>query len=192
MALLSLLNQIHSHVQSIHIPFRKDESTQFHDYCNGLAKFHVAETDIESQLHDYKKKPCYYCSRLRRKYILEYAQENGISKIVFAHHRDDVVETFLMNMLYQDEISTMMPKQVLFGGKFEIIRPFFMVPEYLIQKYAVEQNLPVAKNPCAFTNDTKRESVRELLKHMQKQNQSRDIREHIFKSILHINPEFMP
>jgi tRNA 2-thiocytidine biosynthesis protein TtcA len=153
---------------------------------------YTPDFEIEPLLSGCSKRPCYNCSRFRRKAILEFAESRNITKIVFAHHRDDVIETFFMNMLYQDEISTMVPKQKLFDGKFEIIRPLYLVPEYLIQKYADELKLPVAKNPCSFSNDTKRTEVRKLLKTIQNTNSKRDMREHIFKSILNVNTEFMP
>ena len=73
----------------------------------------MEKTDFGPLSHsDYNKKnPCFLCSRLRRKRNLEIAAEQGCNKIAFAHHRDDIVETLLLNMFYAREISTMVPSQ---------------------------------------------------------------------------------
>jgi tRNA 2-thiocytidine biosynthesis protein TtcA len=85
----------------------------------------MEKTDIGNLAHsDFNKKnPCFLCSRLRRKRIFEIADAEGCNKIAFAHHRDDIIETLLINMFYGREISTMMPNQRIFGGKLHIIRP---------------------------------------------------------------------
>ncbi|HOU55607.1 MAG TPA: ATP-binding protein, partial [Smithellaceae bacterium] len=85
----------------------------------------MEKTDIGTLSHsDFNRKnPCFLCSRLRRKRIFEIADEKGCNKIAFAHHRDDIIETLLINLFYGREISAMMPNQSIFGGKLHIIRP---------------------------------------------------------------------
>ena len=85
----------------------------------------LEKTDIGPLSHsDYNRKnPCFLCSRLRRKRIFEIAAAKGCNKIAFAHHRDDIIETLLINLFYGREISTMLPNQTIFGGKLHIIRP---------------------------------------------------------------------
>lgn len=192
LSLLKILSKLHPHVEAIHIPFSSTEPGTYHEFCQSLAPYHVPDIEISKLIKTTLKKPCFNCTKARRKVILEYAESRNIRKIVFAHHRDDVIETFIMNMLYQDELSTMNPRQPLFGGRFEIIRPLYMVPEYLIRKYADENSLPIAKNTCGYGDQTKRSYVRKLLHDIQLENTGRDIREHVFNSLLNPNFDFMP
>jgi len=151
----------------------------------------MEKTDIGPLAHsDYNKKnPCFLCSRLRKKRIIEIAEENGCSKIAFAHHKDDIVETLLLNMFYAREISTMVPNQSIFKGKFHIIRPLAYIRESLIKKYAKEQGFPVIKNRCPTSKVSKRVYIKNVLDELEKQN--KDIRENIFKSMSYVKPEYL-
>ncbi|MDD5775696.1 MAG: ATP-binding protein, partial [Candidatus Omnitrophica bacterium] len=110
----------------------------------------MEKTDIGPLSHsDYNRKnPCFLCSRLRRKRIFEIAAERGCNKIAFAHHRDDIVETLLLNMFYAREISTMVPNQRIFAGRLHIIRPLAYLREALVKKYAAERQFPMIENGC--------------------------------------------
>jgi len=91
---------------------------------------------------------------MRRKRIFEIANENGCNRIAFAHHKDDIIETLLINIFYGREISTMMPDQSVFGGKFHIIRPLAYIREPLIQKVCKGENIPVIETVPYETNLT--------------------------------------
>jgi tRNA 2-thiocytidine biosynthesis protein TtcA len=153
---------------------------------------YMEKTEIGPLSHsDYNKKnPCFLCSRLRRKRIFEIAEEKGCTKIAFAHHKDDIIETLLINLFYGREISTMMPKQTIFQGKLHIIRPFAYIGEDLIKKYAKEQRLPTAKNKCPTSNTSRRIYIKKLLKKMERDN--KDIRGNIYKALRHIKSDYLP
>jgi tRNA 2-thiocytidine biosynthesis protein TtcA len=106
---------------SDYVAYREMEKYfQAHQYPYVMEK-----TDIGVLAHSEfnRKNPCFLCSRLRRKRIFEIADAHGCNKIAFAHHRDDIIETLLINLFYGREISTMLPNQSIFGGKLHIIRP---------------------------------------------------------------------
>jgi tRNA 2-thiocytidine biosynthesis protein TtcA len=155
-------------------------------------KYVMEKTDIGVISHtDFNRKnPCFLCSRLRRKRIFEIANEKRCNKIAFAHHRDDIIETLLLNMFYGREISTMMPKQSIFGGKLHIIRPLVYLREELVKKYSYERQFPTVKNECPSSENSKRSYVKKLLKELELENS--EIRHNIFKAMNHVKPDYLP
>ncbi len=202
LVMLALLNTPmvflpHFSVVVVNIDLGFDEKYRGHDKLrrylrkNGY-EYVIEKTDIGLLAHsDYNKKnPCFLCSRMRRKRIFELANENGCNKIAFAHHKDDIIETLLINMFYGREISTMMPDQPVFGGKFHIIRPLAYIRESLIKKYARENDMPVISDMCPTSGTSRRRYVKKILDDMEKVN--KDVRENIFKSMSHVKMEYLP
>lgn len=91
---------------------------------------------------------CSLCSRLRRGIIYRYAEENGFTKIALGHHRDDLIRTVLMSMLYNGDIRSMPPKLLSDNKKHIVIRPLCYVQEKDIITYAQEQAYPII--PCTL------------------------------------------
>lgn len=151
----------------------------------------MEKTDIGPVAHSdvNRKNPCFLCSRLRRKRIFEIAAERGCNKIAFAHHRDDIVETLLINMFYAREISTMVPSQRIFGGRLHIIRPLAYIRESLLKKFALERRFPVAQNLCPTSRTSRRLYIKNLLSELEKEN--KDIRDNIFRSMQHVKPDYL-
>lgn len=151
----------------------------------------MEKTDIGNLAHsDFNKKnPCFLCSRLRRKRIFEIAAAEGCNKIAFAHHRDDIIETLLINMFYGREISTMMPNQSIFGGQLHIIRPLAYLKEGFIKKYSRERRFPVLKNNCPSNRTSKRIYIKKLLNKLEKDHEG--IRDNIYKAMSHVKPDYM-
>jgi tRNA 2-thiocytidine biosynthesis protein TtcA len=152
----------------------------------------IDRTDIGPVAHSEvnRKNPCFLCSRLRRRRIFEIAAERGCNKIALAHHRDDMIETLLLNMFYSREISTMMPKQQLFGGALHIIRPLAYIQEGLIKKFARERQFPVVGNRCPTSGNSRRRYIKELLNMLEKDN--RLIRDNVFRAMKRVKTDYMP
>jgi len=155
-------------------------------------EYKMEKTSIGPLAHsDFNRKnPCFLCSRLRRKRIFEIAAAESCNKIAFAHHRDDIIETLLINMFYGREISTMMPNQGIFSGTLHIIRPLVYVREELIKKYSRERGFPVIKNLCPSSASSRRIYIKNLLNELEKEN--KNIRDNIFKSLGHVKPDYLP
>lgn len=151
----------------------------------------MEKTDIGNLSHSEfnKKNPCFLCSRLRRKRIFEIAEAEGCNKIAFAHHRDDIIETLLINMFYGREISTMMPNQSIFGGKLHIIRPLAYLKEELIKNYSKERRFLVLKNNCPSSRTSKRIYIKKLLNKLEKDHE--DVRDNIYKAMSHVKPDYL-
>jgi tRNA 2-thiocytidine biosynthesis protein TtcA len=152
----------------------------------------IEKTDIGPLSHsDYNRKnPCFLCSRLRRKRLFEIAAEKGCNKIALAHHKDDIIETLLINIFYGREISTMMPNQSIFGGKLHIIRPLALIREDLVKKYGRERGFPIIENPCPTGGMSRRVIVKKMIRDLEKDN--KNIRENIFKAMAHVKPDYLP
>ena len=154
-------------------------------------RYVMEKTDIGNLAHSdiNKKNPCFLCSRLRRKRIFEIADAEGCNKIAFAHHRDDIIETLLINMFYGREISTMVPNQRIFRGKLHIIRPLAYLQEELIKKYSRECQFPAIKNECPTSHTSKRNYIKKLLDELQRDN--KEIRDNIYKAMSHVKPDYL-
>jgi len=151
----------------------------------------IEKTDIGPVAHSEfnRKNPCFLCSRLRRKRIFEIAAAKGCNRIAFAHHRDDIIETLLINLFYGREISTMKPDQSIFRGALHIIRPLTYIREGLIKKYAGERGFKVVANRCPTSKTSKRLYVKELLHSLEKDN--RQIRHNIWTAMHHVKKDYL-
>ena len=91
---------------------------------------------------------CSLCSRLRRGIIYRYAEEKGFTKIALGHHRDDMIRTLMMSILYNGDIRSMPPKLLSDNKKHVVIRPLCYVQEKDIITFATEQAYPII--PCTL------------------------------------------
>jgi len=139
-----------------------------------------------------RKNPCFLCSLHRRKKVYEVAYEQRCNKIAYGHHKDDIVETLLINILYGRKIEAMNPVQDVFRGKMQIIRPLAYIEETLLKKFALESQLPILPKSCPVDSLTRRQKVKEIIARLQREEKNADIRENIFKSLSHVNIHFAP
>ena len=107
--------------------------------------------------------PCFLCSWYRRKELFNVAQEIGCNKIALGHHRDDVVQTLLMNLIYQGAVAAMPPKLKMDKMPIELIRPLYLIDEEDLIAYAAERNYQKQVKLCPFEHVSSREKVKNLL-----------------------------
>lgn len=137
-----------------------------------------------------RENPCFLCARLRRRRLFEIAGERNCAKIALGHHRDDALETFLLNILYSGETSTMLPAQVFFKGLFTIIRPFYLVPEALIARLARRWKPPIFNSGCPSNGRTKRAQVKNWLRELAQDNDK--IPGNVFRAMFNCRPDYLP
>jgi len=114
---------------------------------------------------------CSLCSRLRRGIIYRYAEEHGFNKIALGHHRDDLIRTLLMSMLYNGDIRSMPPKLLSDNKKHIIIRPLCYVQERDIITYALEQQYPIIPcTLCGSQDNLARKRIGTLIDELAKDN----------------------
>ena len=114
---------------------------------------------------------CSLCSRLRRGNIYRYAEEHEFTKIALGHHRDDLVRTLLMSILYGGEIRSMPPKLLTDNKKHIVIRPLAYCQEKDIIQYAKEQEFPIIPcNLCGSQDNLARQRVKRLIDDLATEN----------------------
>ena len=114
---------------------------------------------------------CSLCSRLRRGIIYRYAEENGFTKIALGHHRDDLIRTVLMSMLYNGDIRSMPPKLLSDNKKHIVIRPLCYAQEKDIITYATEQAYPIIPcTLCGSQENLARKRVARLIDQLTEEN----------------------
>lgn len=162
-----------------------------HLQATGVA--YVTETsDIGSLAHSpvNRKNPCFLCSRLRRRRLFEIAAAQNCNKIALGHHRDDIVETLLINLFYGREISTMVPRQPLFGGRLSLIRPLAYVREELLKRYAREQAFPILPERCPTAATSYRRRVKALLADLEAGHPG--VRENVCRALGNVKLAYLP
>lgn len=166
-----------------------DQMTSF--FLTHGFEFRVIESDIGPKAHgpQNRENPCFLCSRLRRKLLFQTAEEVGCNRMAFGHHKDDLIETFFLNVFYGASISTMVPVQGFFGGKLTLIRPFYLVDEELIRRYAQLMDWPEISLDCPTAGSSKREEIKNMLKHFYRSN--RKIKGNIFHALHNVNAEYL-
>ncbi len=152
---------------------------------------HVAHTDDGVVAHsaENRENPCFLCSMRRRRRLFETADRLRCTKIALGHNRDDIVETFFMNMCYAGEISTMQPAQDFFGGRFTVIRPLAYTESRMIRRFARERGFPHFENPCPSAGHSKRQQIREWLDQQYRTN--RKIRGNIFRALHNVRQDYL-
>jgi len=131
------------------------------------------------------KTTCGLCSRLRRAILYKVADELGCTKVALGHHRDDIVQTLMLNMFYGGRMKGMPPKLVSDDGKHVVIRPLCYVPEKDTVRWAQYQNCPIIPcNLCGSQDGLQRVAVGELLREWDKKFPGRV--ESMFRAMGHI------
>ena len=139
---------------------------------------------------DGPKSACFLCSWYRRKTLFNVAQELGCNKIAFGHHRDDVLETLLMNLIYQGAFASMPPMLQLEKMPIRIIRPLCLIDEADLAAYAAERNYRKQTKLCPFEHVNSREQVKQLLADIKAL--SPEAADSMFAAMSNIKSEYLP
>lgn len=152
--------------------------------------YHIVEKDTYSvvkELIPEGKTTCSLCSRLRRGTLYTFADEIGATKMALGHHRDDIVETFFLNMFFNGTLKAMPPKLRSDDGRNVVIRPLAYCNEKDIQAYSDLQQFPIIPcNLCGSQENLQRQVVKDMLQEWERKNPGRT--ESIFRSLQHVNP----
>ncbi len=164
------------------------------NYLKALGvQYHIEEQDtysIVKRVIPEGKTTCGLCSRLRRGILYRVADELGATKIALGHHRDDILETLMLNMFYAGKLKGMPPKLRSDDGKHIVIRPLAYVPEKLLERYAADMNFPIIPcDLCGSQPNLQRQVMKEMLRDWEKKYPGRV--ENLFRSMHHIVPSHL-
>lgn len=153
--------------------------------CTQLAiPYSIVKTDIGPILFDIRKEasPCSLCAKLRKGAFNQEAERLGCNKIAYAHHKDDIIETMLLSLIYEGRFHSFSPVTYLDRMKLTVIRPLMYVDEMDVIGFAHKYELPVCKNPCPVDGQTRRSYVKSLVKQLNQENPGS--RERMFSAII--------
>jgi tRNA 2-thiocytidine biosynthesis protein TtcA len=152
--------------------------------------YHIIEKDtysIVKRVIPEGNTTCGLCSRLRRGTLYGYAEANGITKIALGHHRDDILETFFLNIFYGGKLKAMPPKLLSDDKKNIVIRPLAYMREKDIERYAAFRDYPIIPcNLCGSQINLQRQAMKMMLTTWDKQFPGR--LETIFTSLQNVSP----
>lgn len=157
------------------------------------ANFEIVERDTYSIVKEKVpegKTTCSLCSRLRRGTLYEAAERLGCNKICLGHHRDDILETFFLNLFFAGKIETMPAKYITNDERFVVLRPLAMVKEAQLIEYAAYRKYPIIPcNLCGAQENLQRQVVKKMLATWDEKYKNRS--EIMFTALKHITPSHM-
>lgn len=146
-------------------------------------EYRVEKTEIGKIVFDIRKEknPCSLCSKMKRAVLCEGVLKMGADCLALAHHRDDLIDTFLMNLFYAGRIDTFLPVTELTKSGVTVIRPFLYAEEKELVYFANRNPMPVCPSGCPADRNTVREEVKVLLRTLAAENP--DIKAKLFGAI---------
>ncbi len=160
-------------------------------FCSDLKiPFYVVESNIRKTIEkETKVKPCYTCSRNRRIEMFKFAGKIGANAIAYAHHRDDLIETLLMNIIFSSQIGTIAPNTVFFKGEYKLIRPMVYIHEYQVKKEVADSSIRHFSSGCPFEGNTERDYIKSLIKDICRHRKG--AKRSIFRSMFSYDPDYL-
>jgi tRNA 2-thiocytidine biosynthesis protein TtcA len=133
---------------------------------------------------------CSLCSRLRRGILYRVAREEGCSAIILGHHREDILETFLLNLFHGARLAAMPPKLLNDAGDLFVYRPLSYVTEADCDKFSANMNYPIIPcDLCGSQDGLQRQNIKALLNSWESENPGR--KQKIFRALMNINPSHL-
>lgn len=150
----------------------KCDYSEIQAMCDKIGvEYAVKYTDIKEIIFDVRKEtnPCSLCAKMRRGALNDAAVENGCNRVALGHHNDDVLETFMLSLLYEGRINCFTPVTYLDRTNVYSIRPMLYVRERDVKGVVARYDIPVVKNPCPADGVTQRQYMKELLARIEKE-----------------------
>lgn len=154
---------------TVDLGYEEFDLSPVHELCQELGvPYKVVKTDIAHILFEERKEsnPCSLCAKMRKGALNDAVKEMGCNKVAYAHHKDDIIETMLLSLIFEGRFHSFSPKTYLDRMDLTVIRPIMFVDEADVIGFKNKYNLPVVKSKCPVDGYTKRQYVKELVKQL--------------------------
>lgn len=172
------------HAVTVDLGFDNLNLTKIQALCGELdVEYSIVKTDIAQIIFEDRKEknPCSLCAKMRKGALNEAIKIAGCNKVAYAHHKDDVVVTMLMSLIYEGRFHTFSPVTYLDRMDLTVIRPLIYMNEADVIGFVHKYDIPVVKSPCPADGYTKRQYAEELLAQLNKENPG--VKERMFSAI---------
>lgn len=172
------------HAVTVDLGFDNLKLDEIEALCKELqVEYTIVKTDIAHIIFEDRKEsnPCSLCAKMRKGALNDAIKQIGCNKVAYAHHKDDVVVTMLMSLIYEGRFHTFSPVTYLDRMDLTVIRPMMYMNESDVIGFVNKHNVPVVKSPCPADGYTKRQYVTDLLAQINRENPG--VKERMFSAI---------
>ena len=173
------------HAVTVDLGFQNLDLSKIESICRDELKipYTIVKTDIADVIFEQRKEsnPCSLCAKMRKGALNDAIKKEGCNKVAYAHHKDDVVETMLMSLIFEGRFHSFSPVTYLDRTGITVIRPLLYMNEADVIGFVNKNQIPVVKSPCPADGHTKREYVKQLLRQLNLENPG--VKERLFTAI---------
>ncbi len=172
------------HAVTVDLGFQNLNLDKIKELCEELhVEYTIVNTEIAKIIfHDRKESnPCSLCAKMRKGALNDAIKAAGCNKIAYAHHKDDVIETMLMSLIFEGRFHTFSPVTYLDRMDLTVLRPLIYMNEADVIGFINKYDVPVVKSPCPADGNTKREYIKQLLRQLNIENPG--VKERLFTAI---------
>ena len=161
------------HAVTVDLGFQNVNFEDIQKICDTLnVEYTIIKTEIANIVFEVRKEsnPCSLCAKMRKGALNDALKKLNCNKIAYAHHKDDIIETMLMSLIYEGRFHTFMPVTYLDRTELTVIRPLMYMSEAEVIGFINKYDIPVYKSACPVDGHTKREYIKQLLRQINLEN----------------------
>ena len=173
--------------------YEKCDFTPVAELCRELkVPYEIVKTDIAHILFEDRKEPnpCSLCANMRKGALNQAVKKMGCNKVAYAHHKDDIIETMLLSLLFEGRFYSFSPRTSLDRMDLTVIRPIMFVDEADVIGFRNKYDLPVVKSRCPIDGLTKRQYAKDLVRQLNQEHPG--AKQRMFTAILNGNIKGWP
>ena len=178
---------------TVNLGFENFDLSPIQALCKELEiPYRIVDSEIYHILFDVRKEtnPCSLCAKMRKGALNDAVKEMGCNKVAYAHHKDDIIETMLLSLIFEGRFHSFSPKTYLDRMDLTVIRPIMFIDEADVVGFKNKYHLPVVSSKCPVDGYTKRQYAKELVKQLNTEHPG--ARERMFRAILNGNIQGWP
>lgn len=178
---------------TVDLGYEEFDLTPIQELCKELEIPYIIEkSDIYNILFNIRKEsnPCSLCAKMRKGALNDAIKKVGCNKVAYAHHKDDIIETMLLSLIFEGRFHSFSPRTYLDRMDLTVIRPIMFVDEMDVIGFQNKYQLPVVKSKCPVDGHTKRQYAKKLVRQLNQEHPG--AKERMFHAILNGNIQGWP